>query len=95
MDVDLSSCDGPHGIIDFDLLNERAKTGHQSLQCSVVFHTAEEGGFWVEVPALPGCYSQGESVEESLRNVTEAIELYLEVLRDEGQYVPKDAEVVY
>ena len=52
-------------------------------------HTAEEGGFWVEVPALPGCYSQGESVEESLRNVTEAIELYLEVLRD----VPKDAEV--
>lgn len=44
---------------------------------------------------MPGCYSQGESVEESLRNVTEAIELYLEVLKDEGRDVPQDAEVVY
>lgn len=65
------------------------------MQYSVVVHTAEEGGFWVEVPALPGCYSQGESVEESLRNVSEAIELYLEVLRDDARDVPKDAEVVY
>ncbi len=71
------------------------RSGRQTLQYSVVVHTAEEGGFWVEVPALPGCYSQGESVEESLRNVSEAIELYLEVLRDEGRDVPKDAEVVY
>ncbi len=62
---------------------------------SVVVHTAEEGGFWVEVPALPGCYSQGETVEEALRNVREAIALYLEALRDEGRDVPKDAEVVY
>lgn len=44
---------------------------------------------------MPGCYSQGETVEESLRNVIEAIELYLEVLRDEGRDVPQDAEVVY
>ena len=65
------------------------------MQYSVVVHDAEEGGFWVDVPALPGCYSQGESVDESLRNVTEAIELYLEVLRDEGQDAPLDAEVVY
>lgn len=63
------------------------------MQYSVVVHTAEEGGFWVEVPALPGCYSQGESVEESLRNVREAIELYLEMLRDEGRDVPKDADI--
>ena len=47
-----------------------------------------------DVPALPGCYSQGESVEECLHNV-EAIELYLEVLRDEGRDAPRDAEVVY
>jgi predicted RNase H-like HicB family nuclease len=65
------------------------------MQYSVVVHNAEEGGFWVEVPALPGCYSQGESVDESLQNVTEAIELYLESLRDEGQDAPLDAEVVY
>ena len=65
------------------------------MQYSVVIHDAEEGGFWVDVPALPGCYSQGESVDESLRNVREAIELYLEVLRDEGRDAPVDSEVVY
>ena len=48
-----------------------------------------------DVPALPGCYSQGESVEECLHNVREVIELYLEVLRDEEGDAPKDAEVVY
>ncbi len=65
------------------------------MEYSVVVHEAEEGGVWVEVPALPGCYSQGESVEEALGNVREAIALYLETLRDEGQDAPKDAEVVY
>ena len=55
------------------------------MQYSVVVHEAEEGSFWVDVPALPGCYSQGESVEETLGNVREAIGLYLEVLRDEGR----------
>ena len=65
------------------------------MEYSVVVHQAEEGGFWVQVPALPGCYSQGESVEEALGNVREAIELYLDVLRDEGREAPKDAEVVY
>ena len=65
------------------------------MEYSVVVHRAEEGGFWVEVPALPGCYSQGESVEETLGKVREAILSYLEVLRDEGQDAPRDAEVVY
>lgn len=65
------------------------------MQYSVVVHQAEEGGFWVEVPALPGCYSQGESVEEALGNTGEAIALYLDVLRDEGRDTPKDADVVY
>lgn len=65
------------------------------MQYSVVVHEAEEGGFWVEVPALPGCYSQGESLEETLENVREAISLYLEVIRDEGQDAPNDADVVF
>ncbi len=62
---------------------------------SVVAHGGEEGGFWVEVPALPGCYSQGESLEQSLHNVREAIELYLEVLGDDGRDAPRDSDVVY
>ena len=65
------------------------------MEYSVIVHQAEEGGFWVEVPALPGCYSQGESVEDTLINVREAIALYLETLKDEGQDVPRDADVVY
>ena len=65
------------------------------MQYSVIVHPAEEGGFWVDVPALPGCYSQGETVDEALVNVREAIGLYLEALRDDGQDVPKDADVVY
>ena len=65
------------------------------MEYSVVVHEAEEGGFWVEVPALPGCYSQGETVDEALGTVREAIALYLDVLRDEGQEAPRDADVVY
>jgi len=65
------------------------------VEYSVVVHEAKEGGIWVEVPALPGCYSQGESVEEALGNVREAIAAYLEVLRDEGRDAPKDTDVVY
>ena len=65
------------------------------MEYSVVVHDAEEGGYWVEVPALPGCYSQGESVEEALENVREAIELYLEALREEGTQIPRADEIVF
>ncbi len=65
------------------------------MEYSVVVHPAEEGGYWVEVPALPGCYSQGESVEEALANAKEAISLFLETLREEGQDIPKDEDVVF
>jgi predicted RNase H-like HicB family nuclease len=40
----------------------------------VVVHDAEEGGFWAEVPAIPGCATQGDDMEELLRNLREAIE---------------------
>jgi predicted RNase H-like HicB family nuclease len=57
---------------------------------SVVLHEADEGGYWVEVPALPGCASQGETVEETLENVKDAIELYVSVLEEDGRPVPRD-----
>lgn len=47
------------------------------MQVKVVVHEAEEGGFWAEVPALPGCVSQGETMAELLANVREAIEAWL------------------
>jgi len=43
-----------------------------------VVHKAEEGGFWAEVPALPGCVTQGETEEEIKANLHEAVELWLE-----------------
>ena len=58
------------------------------MEYSVVVHEAEEGGFWVEVPALPGCFSQGESVEEALGNVREAIAVYLEVRAEDDREGP-------
>ena len=48
------------------------------MKIKAVVHTAEEGGFWAEVPSLPGCFTQGESFEETLANLREAIELYLD-----------------
>lgn len=50
----------------------------------------EKKGFSVFVPALPGCASQGETEEEALRNIKEAIELYLEGLEADKQPIPKD-----
>ncbi len=49
------------------------------MKVKVVVHEAEEGGFWGEVPALPGCASQGETLDELLANLREAIEGYLSV----------------
>ena len=43
-----------------------------------IIHPAEEGGFWAEVPALPGCVTQGETREELERNIREAVEGWLE-----------------
>ena len=51
---------------------------------AVVIHEEPEGGFWAEAPALPGCYSQGESIAELMDNVREAIAGVLEVLREQG-----------
>ncbi|CCQ53187.1 MULTISPECIES: type II toxin-antitoxin system HicB family antitoxin [Crocosphaera] len=49
------------------------------MKVKVIIHEAEEGGFWAEVPALPGCATQGDTFEELLQNLYEAIEGYLSV----------------
>ena len=53
------------------------------MKIKVVLEAAEEGGFTVYAPSLPGCISEGETEEEALANIKEAIELYLEPLEDE------------
>ena len=49
------------------------------MKLKVVVHMAEEGGYWAEVPAIPGCASQADSYEELLENIHEAIEGCLSV----------------
>jgi predicted RNase H-like HicB family nuclease len=48
----------------------------------IVLEPSDEGGFTATVPVLPGCVSEGESVEEAMANIREAIELYLEPIGD-------------
>ncbi len=49
------------------------------MKLTVVVHEADEGGYWAEVPAIPGCATQGESFEELLANIYEAVEGCLSV----------------
>jgi len=49
------------------------------MKIKVVVHEAEEGGYWAEVPSIPGCATQGETFEELLKNLYEAVEGCLSV----------------
>ena len=53
------------------------------MKLKVIVHEAEEGGFWAEVPSIPGCATQGETFEELLANLYEAVEGCLSVDVDE------------
>ncbi len=73
-----------HPILALDIGLDRSAT----VKIKVVVHEAEEGGFWAEVPAIPGCATQGETMDELLRNVHEAIEGCLSV--DVAELKPDD-----
>ena len=53
------------------------------MKFQVVLEPSDEGGYTVYVPALPGCISEGDTVDEAMRNIREAIELYLEPVEDD------------
>jgi predicted RNase H-like HicB family nuclease len=57
-------------------------------------HKEEEGGFTVIVPALPGCITYGENVEEAIDMAKEAIQLYLEDLKERGESIPDDSNTL-
>ena len=50
----------------------------ESMRIKVVLEPSEEGGYTVRVPSLPGCISEGNSKDEAIKNIREAVELYLE-----------------
>ena len=53
------------------------------MRFKVILEPSEEGGYTAYVPSLPGCISEGETVQESLENIREAIKLYLEPVEDD------------
>jgi predicted RNase H-like HicB family nuclease len=61
-----------------------------AMKLKVVVHEAEEGGYWAEVPAIPGCATQGETFEELLKNIYEAVEGCLSVDLKPGTTTGKD-----
>ena len=60
----------------------------------IAVHAEPQGGFWAEVPALPGCLSQGETLAELEENIREAIELYLETLKADGREAEPDVQIL-
>ena len=61
------------------------------MQYTVVLEREEDGGYVAVAPALPGCVSQGDTREEALENIREAIELYIEDCIEAGDAVPMEA----
>ena len=64
------------------------------MEYTVILHSTGEGGYWVEVPSLPGCYSQGDTVEQALVNVREAIETHLVALKEDSQEIPQEQSLM-
>ena len=58
------------------------------LKYTVIFEPAEERGYVVTVPSLPGCHTQGETFEEAVEMAQDAISGYLAVLKEEGRDIP-------
>ena len=54
----------------------------------------EEGGYMVSVPALPGCITQGDNIEEAMAMAQEAIELYIEELQARGEKIPDNSNTL-
>ncbi len=52
------------------------------MELTAIIHKAEEGGYWAEIPSLPGCATQGETIEELKANLKEAAELWLETAEE-------------
>ncbi|HSW57924.1 MAG TPA: type II toxin-antitoxin system HicB family antitoxin [Dehalococcoidales bacterium] len=62
------------------------------MRFKVVLEPQEEGGYTVYVPSLPGCVSQGETIQEAMTNIKEAIELYLESFKERKLSLPRIEE---
>lgn len=58
------------------------------MNLKVVMEPSDDGGYTIIVPALPGCISEGDTKDEALKNIREAIELYLDSVDDDATFAP-------
>ncbi len=63
------------------------------MHIKIILEPSEEGGYTAIVPALPGCVSEGNTREEALKNIREAVELYLEPIEDDSMFAPNSEQV--
>lgn len=65
----------------------------KALSFTVIYEEAPEGGYVAFVPSLSGCHTQGETIEETEKNIKEAIALYLESLEASNEKLPKEPRI--
>ena len=65
-----------------------------TIEYTIIIHPAEEGGYWAEIPALPGCYSQGETLDEVMLNIREAMEAHIKALKEDDQEIPVEKGLI-
>lgn len=70
------------------------KISQKIFKYTAIFEPAEEGGYVVSVPALPGCATQGETFEDAVYMIKDAIQLYLSALKGDGEEIPQEKEDV-
>ena len=68
-------------------MKTQKKIKKEVLEFNAVFLEEDDRGYSVSVPALPGCFSQGDNFEEAVKNIKEAIELYLEDGREDKEWL--------
>jgi predicted RNase H-like HicB family nuclease len=64
-------------------------------QFTAIFEKNEDGGYTVTVPSLPGCISEGDTFDEALKNIKEAITLYLEVMQKNKEKIKEEEEIIF
>jgi predicted RNase H-like HicB family nuclease len=74
-----------------NIMSDRAK---QIYNYTVIFEREQDGGYHAFCPTLKGCHSQGDTFEETLENITEAIELYIESLLEDLEPIPEENVII-
>ena len=70
------------------------KTESSKKSFSVIYEEAPDGGYAAFVPSLPGCHTQGDTIEDAEKNIQEAIELYLESLKAHHEEIPQEKRIL-